>query len=615
MHDPIAAAHVDHAITSRRSVRRFLSKPVPKKTVEELLAIASRAPSGTNVQPWKVYALAGKAKDELSAAILAKHNSTGMDGRENDYYPTEWADPWLSRRRKIGFDLYGLLGIGKEQTATRKFNEILYALLLEARYDKRTILEAYFNQEGLGQRGAQAIRGVAAASEFWFGRELRDLSSEQIALMIGMVKGPSWYNPRRNPERALERRNFVLGEMHETGLIDDAEYRRAVKAPLGVTENAGNVAANRFPSYVDLVRRQLARDYPADSISGAGLSVMSGMSPSAQGYAEGAVARTLKSVGSKGRPPLQAGLVMTDVHNGDVLAVVGSRNFTEQGFNRAVDAKRPVGSLLKPLVYLLALAQPGTWSLATPVDDGPVTVTLPNGRSWSPGNSDGQSHGVVSLGDALAMSYNQATVRVGMAVGPERLSELLMVLAGLRAPANPSLILGSVDLSPFAMAQVYQFLSSGGQIQPLRAVRGVLGPDDTLVRWGGEEFLVVFRPMPNRHLPMLGERICQAVSTHRFDVGSEEPLKLTCSVGFVECPLFRDARGGLGWEQMIELAGRALYFVKTHGRNGWAAYRARGDTDLGGLQAALAGDPERLVERLDLVGSAHLHPPGGSPAP
>ncbi|MCK6405636.1 MAG: nitroreductase [Rhodocyclaceae bacterium] len=120
MFDPIAVAHVDHAITSRRSVRRFLSKPVPKKTVEELLAIASRAPSGTNVQPWKVYALAGKAKDELSAAILAKHNSTGMDGREFDYYPTEWADPWLSRRRKIGFDLYGLLGIGKEDKARMK---------------------------------------------------------------------------------------------------------------------------------------------------------------------------------------------------------------------------------------------------------------------------------------------------------------------------------------------------------------------------------------------------------------------------------------------------------------------------------------------------------------
>ena len=368
----------------------------------------------------------------------------------------------------------GLLGIGKEQTVRRKAKEILFALLLEARYDKRTILEAYFNQVDLGQRGAQAIRGVSAASEFWFGRDLRDLSTEQIALMIGLVKGPSWYNPRRNPERATERRNFVLEKMHENGLIDDKEYRRASKAPLGVTENAGNVAANRFPAYVDLVRKQLARDYPANSISGAGLSVMSGMSPSAQGYAEGAVARTLKAIGSKGRPPLEAGMVMTDVHNGDVLAVVGSRDFTEPGFNRAVDARRPVGSLLKPFVYLLALAQPDKWSLASTISDAPVTVSLGRSRTWKPGNSDGRSHGTVRMLDALAQSYNQATVRLGMDVQPQRLAELIRTLAGIQSEGQPSLILGAVDQSPYAMAQLYQFLASGGEIQPLHAVRGVL---------------------------------------------------------------------------------------------------------------------------------------------
>ncbi|WP_256645466.1 penicillin-binding protein 1B [Thermomonas paludicola] len=368
----------------------------------------------------------------------------------------------------------GLLGIGKEQTYSRKGKEILFALLLEARYDKRTILEAYFNQVDLGQRGAQSIRGVAAASEFWFGKELKDLSTEQIALLIGMVKGPSWYNPRRNPERATDRRNFVLGAMRETRLITDAEYQRAVKAPLGVTENAGNLAANRFPAYVDLVRKQLARDYPADKLSGAGLAVMTGMSPTAQGYAEGAVANTLRALSTKGRPPLEAGLVVTDVHNGDVLAVVGSRNFTEPGFNRAVDARRPVGSLLKPFVYLLALAQPDRWSLASSIDDGPISIGLGGGRTWKPGNSDGRSHGSVHLMDALAQSYNQATVRLGMDVQPQRLATLLRTLAGITVEAQPSLILGAVDQSPYAMAQLYQFLASGGEIQPLHAVRGVL---------------------------------------------------------------------------------------------------------------------------------------------
>ena len=376
----------------------------------------------------------------------------------------------------------GLLGIGKEQTLSRKFNEILYALLIEARYDKRTILEAYFNQVYLGQRGAQAIHGVAAASEFWFGRDLRDLTTEQIALMIGIVKGPSAYDPRRNPERALERRNFALAKMHETKLIDDAEYQRALKAPLGITSAPGSIAANRFPAYVDLVRRQLARDYPADALQGAGLSVMTGMSPAAQAYAEGAVTRTLKALGNKRRPSLQAGLVVTDVHDGEVVAVVGSREFAQHGFNRAVEAERPVGSLLKPFVYLLALAQPGKYSLASWVSDAPVTITLDNGKRWSPGNSDGRSHGSVRLMDALAQSYNQATVRVGMDVRPERVRDLIRTLAGIDATSNPSLILGSVDQSPYAMAQLYQFLASDGEIQPLHAVRGVLDPSGKAVK-------------------------------------------------------------------------------------------------------------------------------------
>ncbi len=368
----------------------------------------------------------------------------------------------------------GLLGIGREQTLTRKGKEILYALLIEARYDKGTILEAYFNQVYLGQRGAQAIHGVAAGAEFWFGRDLKDLNTEQIALLIGMVRGPSYYDPRRNPERALERRNFVLGEMRETDLIDEAEYQRALKAPLGITKDPGSIAANRFPAYVDLIRRQLARDYPADALAGAGLSVMSGMSPSAQAMAEGAVARTLKSLDNKRRPPLQTGLVVTDVHNGEVVAVVGSRSVSEHGFNRAVEAQRPVGSLLKPFVYLLALAQPGKYSLASWVDDSPVTVALGKGKNWNPGNSDGRSHGTVRLIDALAMSYNQATVRVGMQVAPERITSLIKTLAGIEATPNPALILGAMDQSPYAMAQLYQFLASGGEIQPLHAVRGVL---------------------------------------------------------------------------------------------------------------------------------------------
>ncbi len=376
----------------------------------------------------------------------------------------------------------GLLGIGKEQTVTRKLNEVLYALIMEARYDKRTILEAYLNQVYLGQRGNQAIHGVASGAEFWFGRDLDSLATEHVALLIGLVKGPPYYDPRRHPQRALDRRNFVLGKLLEAELIDQKEHDRAVAAPLGVVKSPGLGAANRFPAYIDLVRRQMGNDYPESVLQGAGLSVFTGMSPSAQAHAEAAVTHTIKSLENKRRPELQAGVVVTDVHNGDVLAVVGSRDVDSPGFNRAIEAQRPVGSLLKPFVYLLALAQPERYSLASWVDDSPVTVQLSRGKQWSPKNSDNRSHGTVRLIDALAHSYNQSTVRVGMSVGPERITHLVNVLAGIKAESNPSVILGATDQSPYAMTQLYQFLASGGRIQPLHAVRGVVDHDGKLLK-------------------------------------------------------------------------------------------------------------------------------------
>lgn len=365
------------------------------------------------------------------------------------------------------------LFLSNTKTVSRKVKEALYALIIEARFDKRRILEAYLNQVYLGQSGSQSVRGVAAGSEFWFGRDLNTLKTEDLALLVGVIQGPGYWDPRKHPDRALIRRATVLDVWVELGLISPEEAKRAKAAPLGVSSRPG-VARNRAPAFMDLVRRQLARDYPADALRGAGLSVMTTLAPSAQTLSERAVAGTLLTVQRKDGPPLQAGMVVTDTGNGEVLAMVGNRKSDEPGFNRALEAQRPVGSLLKPFVYLLALAQPERYSLASWVDDSPVEVTQSNGRPWRPQNSDNKSHGTVTLSSALAHSYNQATVRVGMDVGPDRLAQLLQVLGGLKAEPRPSLILGSVDLSVFSMAQMYQFLASGGQIQPLRAVRGVL---------------------------------------------------------------------------------------------------------------------------------------------
>ena len=462
-------------------------------------ASAKRRLPSARIDPARIATLYGINEEERRLVRMADVPElliTGLQAVEDRNFKNHHGiDPWGVMRaiwvnmREAGFEqgastltqqMVRSLFLSNTKTVSRKVKEALYALIIEARFDKRRILESYLNEVYLGQNGKQSIRGVGAAADFWFGRELNSLRTEDIALLVGIIQGPGFWNPRLHPERALARRAVVLDVFRDTGLISAQENIRAKAAPLGVSAKPG-VARNRAPAFLDLVRRQLARDYPADALRGAGLSVMSTLSPSAQLLSERAVTSVLPRAERKQGPALQAGMVVTDTANGEVLAVVGNRRVDEPGFNRALEALRPVGSLLKPFVYLLALAQPDKYSLSTWVNDSPVEVTQPNGKPWRPKNSDGKSHGTVTLTSALARSYNQATVRVGMDIGPDRLAELLKVLGGLQAKPNPSLILGSVDLSVFAMTQMYQFLASGGRIQPLHAVRGVLDPQGKAV--------------------------------------------------------------------------------------------------------------------------------------
>jgi penicillin-binding protein 1B len=368
------------------------------------------------------------------------------------------------------------LYLTREQTVGRKLREALYAVVIELRFDKRRILEAYLNQIYLGQQGGQAVHGVAAGARFWFGRDLQQLGSAEIALLVGLIQGPSHLDPRRYPERAKARRDRVLAQMAQLELIDESERQRATATALGVSAG-GSLAANRHPGFVDLMRAQLASDYPAEKLRGAGLHILTTLAPSAQAEAERAVSEQLAAIKGKPGVALEAALVLTDTASGEVIALVGGRDPRQPGFNRALDARRPVGSLLKPFVYLLALAQPGRWSLATPLEDAPITIRISGSQQWSPENSDQISHGWTSLLDSLSRSYNQSTVRLGMEVGVDRLSRLMAVLGGVEPPAHPSLLLGAVDLSPLQMTSMYQFLASAGAPQRLRSVRGVLDAD------------------------------------------------------------------------------------------------------------------------------------------
>jgi penicillin-binding protein 1B len=374
------------------------------------------------------------------------------------------------------------LFLSRDQNLTRKINEALMSILLEAHYSKGRILEAYVNDVFLGQQGDQAVHGFAAASEFYFGRRLQDLRPQEIALLVGMVKGPSYYDPRRAPERALARRNLVLQEFASTGLLTAAQARAAQAAPLDVISN-GQLPHNRFPAFMQLVRSQIIADFDEQSLRDGNLSIFTTLDPAAQLYAEQAIDTALTGLGKRGKG-IQAAAVVTNAQTGSVLAVVGSRHPGDQGFNRALDARRPIGSLVKPFVYLVALTQPERWNLASLLDDSPISMRQPDGSLWTPHNDDNRSHGQVPMVDALANSWNLASIHLGLDVGLPRIKSFLESFGLTDVNPSPSLLIGAIDLAPLQVAQLYQYLAADGHALPLVAVSGVLdGNGRTIKRY------------------------------------------------------------------------------------------------------------------------------------
>ncbi len=385
--------------------------------------------------------------------------------------------------------------LSSERTLIRKANEAIMAVLLELHYDKAQILEAYVNEIFLGQQGKHAIHGFGRASEFYFDRSLQDLQPQQIALLVGMVRGASLYNPRRNPERARQRRDQVLDIFGTTDLLTQSEVKMAKSRPLGVTAKPRS-GGSRYPAFVDLVRRQLRRDYQASDLSSEGLRIFTTLAPSEQDYAQRAVSSGLDDLKQRGLPAnLQAAMVLADVASGEIRALVGDRVAGRNGFNRALDARRQIGSVIKPLVYLLALEHVDDYTLITTVNDEPISLRQPDGKEWSPENYDHKSHGEIPLMDALVHSYNQATVRVGLNVGVANLIRKIGQLGvAAEIPAVPATLLGAVELTPIEVTQIYQSLAAGGYSVPLRSVTAVLTPQGELL----SRYPLRFMPLENR---------------------------------------------------------------------------------------------------------------------
>ena len=363
-----------------------------------------------------------------------------------------------------------------ERSLTRKINEAFMALLLDFHYSKDEILETYLNEIYLGQDGARAIHGFGLASHYYYGRNLKELKLHQMALLVAMVKGPSYYNPRRHPERAMKRRNLVLDMLAAEQVVNADQADWAKRQPLNVVDQPAYIQ-NSYPAYVDLVRRQLRRDYQEEDLTSEGLNIFTGLDPVVQREAERAMQLTTSALVRQHGAPMksvQGAMIVTSTDTGDVLAVVGGRNSKYAGFNRALDAVRPVGSVLKPAVYLTALAQPRRYSLISPVDDSEVEIRLDDGSFWRPQNADRRSHGQLPLYQALSQSYNQATARLGMEVGVESVLDTLQQLGIERdIPAYPSVMLGATELTPLEVARMYQTIAANGFATPLQSIQAV----------------------------------------------------------------------------------------------------------------------------------------------
>ncbi len=367
------------------------------------------------------------------------------------------------------------LFLSNERSFRRKLDEMLLALYIDAFFPKEDILDAYLNEVYLGQDGSRAIHGFGLASRFYFNRDIEFLGMHQIALLVAMVRGPIQYNPRRDPQEALGRRNLVLDVMVEQNLLSSQNARELKALPLDVIQEIPR-QQTLYPAFVDLVKRQLRSAYQDSEWGIDGLKIFSTLDPRIQAQVEESVLNALAEV-EKNRGlranSLQTAAILSRPDTGEVVAIIGDREVRRVGFNRALDARRSPGSLLKPVIYLAALERPDEYTLTTRISDGPMRW----GR-WSPQNADRRFGGPTPLIDALARSRNLTAVRVGRELGLDSVINMMNRL-GVDRPfrAFPALLLGGTYTTPIEIAQLYTTMASGGFKAPLRTIVEVTGPD------------------------------------------------------------------------------------------------------------------------------------------
>ena len=480
----------DHGLPEGRQNSRHFQFHIRGDVVERLKGLDGQDASILTLEPFKMGGIYPHVKeermlvsyDELPEALILALMVT----EDRDFFSHWGIAPFSIARAMIANIKAGRVVQGgstltqqlvknfylsRERSISRKLNEAFMALLLEVHYSKQDILETYVNDIFLGQAGNTAIHGFAMASRFYFGKDLAQCSVSEIATMVAMLKGPSYFDPRKHKTRVTERRNLVLKLLYDVEFLDMQALQAAQSEPLDVVRKP-TLQTNRYPAFMDLVKRQLKREYQEEDLRTEGLRIYTTLDPQVQREVELAVKTKLPQI-SKDKS-LQTAAVVTGVGTGEVLAMIGDRNPRYEGFNRALDASRQIGSLIKPAVYLTALQQPEKYHLATPLQDEVFRLEFEDGQTWEPDNFDHEVHGELPLYQSLAKSYNLSTARLGLDLGVEEVQETLRQLGIERATTPyPSLFLGAQSLTPFEVSKFYQTIASNGFNMPLRGIREV----------------------------------------------------------------------------------------------------------------------------------------------
>ncbi len=370
--------------------------------------------------------------------------------------------------------------LSSERSYARKFIEWAMAMLLERHADKPTLLEAYLNEVFLAQEAGRAVHGFALASQTFFCQPLAHLRLDQWALLVGLVKGPSYYHPIKHPQRALERRNLVLKLMAQQGFISPQQAQQAQARALDLKHCQTSV--NAYAEYLDVVQAELKARYPLDTLQKGQLSIYTALDPWLLHQMRASSRGQMQRLEAQSGKDLQMAFVLIDHSQGEVTAILGHDPNQVSYFNRALKAQRSIGSLIKPVIFAHAFSTPDRYRLEDLIEDRPYRLKDERNEWWMPKNFDGAYGGEITFEQALVHSRNIPAVKLGVELGLDEIKTSLKALGyALERPFYPSDLLGAMSLSPWEVSQVYQTFAAGGFNAPLRAVRQVRDAQGQLI--------------------------------------------------------------------------------------------------------------------------------------